>query len=401
LESFVHPSEPAASTAPYPARRPSALEERPERPASNAAMPSPLRQDAPAILVVDDSADNLSILSRFLHREGCRVHPASSGEAALEIARRNRPDLILLDINLPGMNGFEVCRLLKQAEALRDIPVLFLSALDEALDKVKAFEAGGVDYITKPFQFEEVLSRVTTHLKIHDLQKELERHNRNLADTVAAQVKEISESQLATIFALAKLAESRDGDTGKHLERVQIFCRLLATRLREGARDRDHIGSVYLENIYRASPLHDIGKVGILDRILLKPAKLSSDEFETMKAHTTLGAQTLEAVRHEYPKNAFINIGIAIARSHHERWDGTGYPEGLAGEKIPLSARIMAVADVYDALRSKRCYKPAFSHETSRTAILDGAGTHFDPLVAKAFGELETDFGTIWDAHRE
>ncbi len=353
-------------------------------------------QAAADILIVDDAPENLDVLERLLKGRGYTTRPVRDGARALEEVAAKPPDLILLDIRMPGMEGYEVCRRLKEDARLREIPVLFLSALDDTTDKVKAFHAGGVDYVTKPFQFEEVLSRVETHLKIRSLQVELEKHSCHLEDLVAAQVREISDSHLATIFALAKLAESRDGDTGAHLERVQVFCRLLADRLGAGTRDR-HVGEAYIENIGHASPLHDIGKVGIRDSILLKPGKLAEDEFETMKVHAVLGAQTLEAVRRAYPNNAFLNMGIAIARSHHERWNGSGYPDGLAGEAIPLSARIMAVADVYDALRSKRCYKPAFPHDGSMAIIAQGSGTHFDPHVVQAFREVESRFREIRD----
>jgi len=359
-------------------------------------MPQPTApKDMTDILIVDDDPDNLQVLERFLKKKGYRIRLAQSGSVALQTAERDPPDLVLLDINMPDLGGFEVCRLFKENEQLRSVPILFLSGLDNTTDKVKAFQAGGVDYVTKPFQFEEILSRVETHLKMRRLQIELEKHSRNLESLVREQVKEISDSQLAAIFALAKLAESRDEDTGKHLERVQTFCKLLAAKLSEQPRYRDHIGSTYTENIHHASPLHDIGKVGIRDSILLKPGKLTLEEFETMKNHAILGAQTLEEVRSKYPKNAIINMGIAIARSHHEKWDGSGYPDGLAGEDIPLSARIMAVADVYDALRSKRCYKLRLSHERSCAIILENSSTHFDPSVVEAFGELEGRFEKI------
>ncbi|MGD0726040.1 MAG: response regulator [Spirochaetia bacterium] len=359
---------------------------------------SSIPQDMPGILIVDDAPENLQVLERFLKIKGYRTRPVPSGKRALQEAESEPPDLILLDIHMPEIDGYEVCRRLKENEKLRDIPVLFLSALSETMDKVKAFQVGGVDYVTKPFEFEEILSRVNTHLKIRSLQIELEKHSRHLEDLVAAQVKEISDSQLAAIFALAKLAESRDANTGKHLERGQAFCRLLAAKLSEQPRYRGHIGSSYIENIHHSSPLHDIGKVAIQDSILLKPGMLSPEEFEIVKTHAALGAQTLEAVRSKYPKNAFIDMGIAIARSHHEKWDGSGYPDGLSGEDIPLSARIMAVTDVYDALRSKRCYKPVFSHEKSRAIIVESSGTHFDPSVVEAFCRLEEQFRKVCDS---
>ena len=273
---------------------------------------------------------------------------------ALEAAVALLPDLILLDIMMPGMDGFEVCRQLKLDARLRGVPVVFLSAIDEVADKVRAFSAGAVDYISKPFQFPEVLMRVETHLRLRRMQIELEAKNRFLVELVREQVREISDSQMATIFALAKLAESRDGETGKHIERVQLYCKLLAATLAEQPEYIGRIEESFIENMFLASPLHDIGKVAIRDHILLKQGELTSAEFEEMKTHTTLGAQTLEAVKTRYPQNEFLRLGIEIARCHHERWDGNGYPAGLKGTGIPLSARIMAVADSYDAARSRR-----------------------------------------------
>ena len=337
------------------------------------------------ILVVDDTPTNLSLLANMLKEKGCKIRPVPSGKLALKIIEIEAPDLILLDINMPEMNGYEVCRRLKSDKRFSDIPVIFISALSETIDKVEAFSSGGVDYITKPFQFEEVEARVKTHLK-------LRRYQIYLEELVKEKVKEISDSQMSTIFALSKLAESRDAGTGKHLERVQIFCRILAERLSHESPYRSMISEEFIHDISNASPLHDIGKVSIADNILLKPGKLTSEEFEAMKAHTIVGAQTLGDVRSLYPGNNFINMGILIARSHHERWDGKGYPDGLVGETTPLAARIMAVADVYDALRSKRCYKEPMTRMESRENIITGSGRIFDPVLVDAFSGVEEEF---------
>ena len=347
------------------------------------------------IMVVDDIPANLKLLQITLQAKGYQVLTFPNGKMALNAAAKNLPDLILLDINMPEMDGFEVCERLKADEALKEIPVLFISALSETADKVKAFSVGGVDYVTKPFQFDEVYARVETHLHLRRLQLELKRHNLHLEELVKEKVQEISASQLATIHAVTKLAESRDGDTGHHIERTQTFSLVLAEKMRENPRYSVSINDFFVENIYNASPLHDIGKVGISDNILLKPGKLTPEEFEVMKTHAMIGANTLIAARHKYPKNAFINMGIAIARSHHEKWDGSGYPDGLMGEDIPLSARIMAVSDVYDALRAKRPYKTAFTHEKSCEIIMEGAGQHFDPAVIHAFTALDAEFADI------
>ena len=340
------------------------------------------------ILVVDDVPANLTLLAGMLKEKGHRVRPVPSGKLALKAVEHEPPDLILLDITMPEMDGFEVCRRLKQDTRFQEIPIIFISALTETLDKVTAFSSGGVDYVTKPFQFDEVEARVETHLKLHRYQSRLE-------ELVKEQVKEISDSQVSTIFALSKLTESRDKSTGKHLERVQIYCRLLAEKLSREEPYNSVIADTFINNIFNASPLHDIGKVAIPDHVLLKPGRLAAEEFEIMKTHSLIGAATMEAVNEIYRNNAFISMGISIARAHHERWDGTGYPNGLKEEEIPLAARIMAIADVYDALRSKRCYKGAFSREQSSEIIKEGSGTQFDPSLVKAFLEMEESFDRI------
>jgi putative two-component system response regulator len=350
------------------------------------------------ILIVDDTPENLRVLWELLRSDGYSARAVSDGAAAIEAASACRPDLILLDIMMPGMDGLEVCRSLKQDPRLRNVPVIFLSALDDVGDKVKAFAAGGVDFVSKPFQFPEVRMRVETHLRLRRLQVELEAHNRRLIELVSEQVREISDSQMATIFALAKLAESRDGETGKHIERVQLYCKLLAATLAERPTYSGRIAESFIENMFLASPLHDIGKVAIRDHILLKQGELTPAEFEEMKQHTTLGAQTLEAVQTRYPRNEFLRVGIEIARCHHERWDGKGYPAGLAGTDIPLSARIMAVADSYDAARSRRCYKPALSHAECRNALAQRNRTYLDPDVLLAFEDVQGLFEDIASA---
>ncbi len=341
------------------------------------------------IMVVDDTPANLKLLGEMLQSEGYRVLAFPRGQMALNAAAKKPPDLILLDINMPEMNGFEVCKRLKANDELNEIPVIFISALADTPDKVKAFSAGGVDYVTKPFEFEEIRARVQTHLGLRKFQTDLKTHSLRLEALVREKVREISESQLATILALSKLTESRDDDTGGHIERTQSCCKVLAVTLRTHLRYADRIDDMFIENIYYAAPLHDIGKVGISDSVLLKPGPLTAEEFNVMKTHSVIGSDTLQSVHARYPRNVFLQMGIAIARSHHEKWDGTGYPDGLVGCEIPLAARIMAVADVYDALRTKRPYKPAFPHEKCAAIIGEGAGRHFDPAVVEAFRRVE------------
>jgi len=351
---------------------------------------------AASILIVDDAVANLELLSELLGGRGYEPRPVLSGELALMAARADPPDLVLLDVDMPGMDGYEVCRRLKADARLKDIPVIFVSAIfTRAADKVKALSLGAVDYVTKPFQAEEVYARVETHLRLRSLQVEVERHSRDLEDLVQEKVEEIVSAQTATIFALAKLAEYRDDDTGRHLERVAAYCRILAGEMRRVPKYAAVFSEQYIDNLSRAAPLHDIGKVAIPDAILLKPGKLSAEEFEEMKRHTTLGADTLRSVQAEYPGNAFLRMGIEIAESHHERWDGSGYQQGLAGEAIPLAARIVAVADVYDAVRSKRSYKPARPHSDATEIIREARGTQFDPAVVDAFAARADEFEAV------
>ena len=352
--------------------------------------------DKPSVMIVDDLPENLKLLGTMLKERGYRIYVFPNGSLALRAAEQNPPDLILLDINMPDMNGYEVCKKLKTKEKLAEIPVIFVSALNDSFDKLEAFRVGGVDYITKPFQVEEVLARVETHLKLRRCQVELEQHNNHLSELVETKVREITESQMSTIFALAKLAESRDEETGKHIERVRLFTQLLAIELRNRGLHQDEINDEYIENIFHASPLHDIGKVAIRDAVLLKPGRLTPEEVEEIKYHSVFGAQTLDKVYSLYPKNKFIRMGVLISHYHHERWDGNGYPEGLSGNDIPLCARIMAVADVYDALRTDRYYRRGFSHSEVVQIIREESGKHFDPEVVKAFIELNERFELIY-----
>jgi putative two-component system response regulator len=355
-----------------------------------------------SILIVDDTLANLSVLALLLKKDGLKVRPVPSGALALRAAAADPPDLILLDINMPEMDGYEVCRRLKEDAVLAQVPVIFLSALTDTQDKITAFTSGGVDYVTKPFQVEELQARVETHLKLRRLQRQIEAHNHRLQELVDEQVKEISDSQIATIMALSNLAESRDDDTGAHIKRVQAYCRLLAMRLSDQRDLATVIDPQFIANLTHASPMHDIGKVAIPDRVLLKPGPLDVDELAIMRSHTVIGAKTLETVRAMYPHNTFVNMGAQIARSHHERWDGGGYPDGLHGEAIPLPARILAAADQYDALRSVRPYKEAYSHRVACSIITAGDGrtmpAHFDPRVLQAFKDCASELEEIHDA---
>jgi putative two-component system response regulator len=338
--------------------------------------------------VVDDLAMNRELLTIMLETRGHEVVCAHSAQQAFVVARQQPPDLVLMDISMPDMDGVRACAELRTCPGCEDVPVIFISALSESRDKVRAFDAGGVDYIAKPFQMDEVLARVDTHLTMSRTRRHLEHRNHRLEARCA-------QANMATIFAMSKLAESRDDDTGKHLERVQIYCRMLAEELLGRGEFAGEIDAAFVENIYHASPLHDIGKVAIPDAILCKPGKLNEEERRTMQSHAARGATTLESVAALHPWNAFVVMGVRIARSHHERWDGNGYPDRLAGEDIPLCARIMAVADVYDALTTQRCYKAAFTHEESVSHLVAGRGSQFDARVVDAFHRLESKFEAV------
>jgi len=346
------------------------------------------------ILVVDDDLTDLHYLVDMLRAQNYQTRSAVNGKMALQIAQIESPDLVLLAPNIPELDGFEICERLKADRALKDIPVIFIGGQDGTLDREKVFQAGAADFIAKPFQPEEIAARIESQLKMRSLQRELEADDLRLLKLIQPQVKEVSDLQMATIFALAKLAGSLENQ-GRHLERVQIFSSSLAKKLGEKSAYRSQIEADFSEHIYHASPLHDIGKMAIPDSIILKPDKLTQEEFEVMKTHTILGARALETIQVQFPRNAFINMGIEIARSHHERWDGLGYPEGLKGEDIPLSARILAVADIYDVLRSRRTYKQALSHENSCWTIRADSGKAFDPSVVEAFAELELEFWEV------
>ena len=348
------------------------------------------------IMIVDDTVVNLELLQNLLQRRGYSIMAFPQGKLALKAALKSPPDMLLLDINMPEMDGFEVCSHFKSEPSLAKIPVLFISALEASRDKVRAFAAGGVDYVTKPFQIEELNARVDTHLKIVRMQRELERYNHELEALVQEKVRDIEESHLSTILAMVKLTEYRDVGTGMHIERTRTLCRMLAAKLAEHPEYDGLLSPEYSETIYNAAPLHDVGKVGVPDGILLKPGRLTEDEWEVMKTHSEIGAETLREVRKKYVSNAFVNMGLEIARFHHEKWDGSGYPEGRKGEAIPLSARIMAVADVYDALRTRRPYKEPFSHEESFSILQKDSGSHFDPLLIEVFAQLEDEIKELY-----
>ncbi|MBI6872104.1 response regulator [Clostridium aciditolerans] len=347
------------------------------------------------IMIVDDVSENLMLLVNIMKNQGYKIKALPNGKMAVKAALNNPPDLILLDVMMPDIDGYEVCKILKKDKRFESIPIIFVSALSDSFDKVKAFEVGCVDYVSKPFDSREIGARVKAHLTIRYLQKKVERYNSELEKVVSEQVKEISKGHLSIIAAMTKLAEARDDDTGRHIERTQNFCKIIAEELQKKDEFKNIIDDNFIINIFNSSPLHDIGKIAIPDRILLKPGKLTPEEFEIMKTHADIGRDYLKDAYNKLTKNSFLKMGVEIAGGHHEKWDGSGYPMGLSEADIPLSARIMAVADVYDALRSKRVYKDSFSHEKSVKIILEGKGKHFDPIIIDAFLNVEKEFNRI------
>ncbi|ODU57415.1 MAG: two-component system response regulator [Comamonadaceae bacterium SCN 68-20] len=345
------------------------------------------------VLVVDDTPDNLSLMGGLL-RDHYHVKVANQGEKALKIAQGEQPpDLILLDIMMPGMDGYEVCRRLKANLHTRDIPVIFLTARADMEDERLGLELGAVDYITKPISPPILLARVATHLALKASADFLRDKSAYLEREVALRTLEVQAIQDVTIMAMTSLAETRDNETGNHIRRTQLYVKALAEHLRDHPRFAHVLTDRMIDLLYKSAPLHDIGKIGIPDAILLKPGKLTVQEFEVMKTHTTLGRNAIEeAERRLGMRVAFLSVSKEIAYSHQEKWDGSGYPEGLKGDAIPVSARLMAVADVYDALISKRVYKPAFPHEQACATIVKGRGTHFDPDMVDAFVEIAQDF---------
>ncbi|WP_455208217.1 response regulator [Kaarinaea lacus] len=365
-------------------------------------------ESAGSVLVVDDNEMNRDMLVRRLQPLGYQVATAKDGAEAMDILMQTGFDLVLLDIMMPVKDGFEVLQEIKAHNDLRMIPVIMITALDDTSSAARCIQLGAEDYLTKPFDPILLKARVATCLerkRLYDQERlyrnQIERYNDELQDRVQQQVQQITSAQLGAIFAMSKLAESRDPETGEHLERMREYCKVLSEYLGRLPQHQSLIDQEFIDNIYAASPLHDIGKVGIIDSVLLKPGKLTTEEWTVMKSHPIIGAETLREVDRQHPGNSLIRMGIDIAESHHEKWDGTGYPYGLKGTEIPLVARILALGDVYDALTSKRCYKEAFDHEKSRTILQENAGSHFDPDVVNAFLATEDEFQRIKEFYQD
>jgi putative two-component system response regulator len=338
------------------------------------------------ILVVDDTPDNLMLMTELL-KDRYRIKAANSGEKALRVLRADSlPDLILLDVMMPGLSGHEVANLLKHDPRTCDIPIIFLTALAAIEDEIHGLELGAVDYITKPISPPLVLARVDTQLKIKAAADFLRDQNDYLEKEVARRTREVMAIQDVTIQAMASLAETRDNETGNHIRRTQHYVEVLAEQVRDHPRFKHFLNDETIRLLFKSAPLHDIGKIGIPDHILLKPGRFTAEEFEIMKTHTTLGRDAIQHAEDQLGIQVdFLCLAKEIAYSHQEKWDGSGYPQGLAADDIPISARLMAVADVYDALISRRVYKQGMPHEEAVEIIRQGRGSHFDPDICDAF----------------
>lgn len=360
-------------------------------------------QDAKqVILIVDDTPDNITLLSALL-KDKYKIKIATNGLKALHIASIDpSPDLILLDVMMPEMDGYETCRRLKENPQTNHIPVIFLTAKSQVSDEEMGLKLGAVDYISKPVSPPIVLARVATQLNLVRARNLLQDQNKNLEGLVKDRTRKLAKMQDAIIMAMASLAETRDNETGNHIRRTQNYVAALARQLKHLPRFSAELTDENIELLYKSAPLHDIGKVGIPDNILLKPGKLTSEEFEIMKLHTNYGRETILSVeRYLGESNEFLRFAREITYSHQEKWDGSGYPENLSGDAIPISARLMAVADVYDALISRRVYKPAFTHEEAIDIMRKGRSTHFDPDILDVFLKITDEFKEIALRFRE
>ena len=360
------------------------------------------------ILIVDDTSQNLTILGELL-QPLYRVRAANSGERALRAASlQPRPDLILLDVMMPEMDGYAVMERLRADPSTHNIPVIFVTAMHGTESEEHGLEVGAVDYITKPINPAIVLARVRTHLELSHARERLAVENQWLESEVARRMRENLLIQDLSVRALACLSEARDNETGLHIVRTQTYVEMLARHLESNERFRDGLAGERLGMIVKAAPLHDVGKVGVPDSILLKPGRLTAEEFEIMKGHATIGADAIDKAMVQAAASAgadvadqvegaftFLRVAREIAIGHHEKWDGSGYPAGLAGDAIPVSARLMALADVFDALTTRRVYKPPFELEETTRIILEGRGSHFDPDVVDAFLACRDRFAEI------
>ncbi len=341
------------------------------------------------IVIVDDVDANLMILENIIEGIGYTPRCASSAAEAAALIAESRPQLILLDVFMPEMDGYEFCERLKESPVTRDIPVIFISAADSSEDKVRGFKLGAVDYIGKPFEVTEVTMRVRNHLKIYEMQQELEMSNRRLHTVISSQARRIEDEQKNILYALAALTEERDAEIDNHMENVAHNCRMLAQGLQFSPEFDEEISESFIDNIEVASRLHDIGKIQIPSDALMNPMTFRIEHLDNSGNHALQGAQILERVFQNTPKNSFLPMAIEIARFHHARWDGSGYPQGVSGKEIPLSARITMVADLYDTLIGDGKGENDCDEETSLRIIEEKSNIFFDPQIVKVFLKIK------------
>lgn len=358
-------------------------------------------ESARRILIVDDD-QALRRLLKVILKDDYRIDEAASGEEALQKVSTFDPGIILLDVLMPGIDGYETCRRIKAVRS--DIQVIMVSAISSSQQQLRAFEVGADDYMIKPFDTQDLRARVRLHVHFQEsmagvaaIRAEIDSRNAELKQLAEQRMRDIVAIQDTAVFTLAKVAESRDQETGGHLARMRAYAQILAKDLATAGPYADQIDSQFLEDLYRSSPLHDIGKVGIRDEILLKPGRLTPEEFQLMQQHSAIGANILDEAVLRTRGGGFLAMAAVIARHHHEKFDGSGYPAGLAGEEIPLAARIVAVADAYDALTSVRPYKPAYAAEEAHAIIVRDSGRHFDPAIIAAFCRCFDDFLCVRD----
>jgi len=353
------------------------------------------------ILIVDDVEINRIILREILHND-YNIIEASGGQEALDILfppdgkpAETLPTTILLDIMMPDIDGFQVLDEIKKSESTKNIPVLFITASDSEDDESRGLTAGAADYITKPFNHSIVRARVDNHIN-------LARYSHNLEQLVSIKTAEVTRTYESTLEVLATIIEYRNLESGAHIRRTTLLTEVLVDKMLEHEKFKDAMKEINIPSLIKASALHDIGKIGIPDGILLKPGKLTGEEFNIIKTHTTIGSHIIDSISETLPDNdQYLKYAKDICHYHHERWDGNGYPGNLAGEDIPLAARIISVVDVYDALVSPRCYKDPYSHEVSLNIITEGKGTQFDPDIVDIIKDVAPEFRKIEEAHRD
>lgn len=346
------------------------------------------------ILVVDDVEVNVIILEEIIRNMGYEALAATGVKQALELMQNEKtlPQVILTDISMPDIDGFEFCTMLKKDPYTKDIPVIFISAMDSSADLSKGFELGAVDYIAKPFERVEVEMRINTHLKLYTLQRDLEENNKRLSLVVTRQMEKLRIEQKNIMLALARLVENKECASGNHHSNIAYNSRILAQAMQMSPVFEHLMTETFIDTIESSAGLHDIGKIMIPDSIILKKGPLTDEEYQIMKTHSELGAQTLMDIYEGMERNEFINLAIEIAYYHHENWDGTGYPKKLSGVEIPLAARIVRVVDVFDSMLGERVYRKSLPLEDVLQFIEHGAGTYFDPEIVKIFLKIYRNF---------